>query len=210
VTDALGSWDPLTPGEVVRELEGVGCPWWLAGGWAIDLHLGRQTREHGDIDVVIPRADQQTVRRHLAAWDLHAADPPGTLRLWRDGEILPSGVHDVWCRRTPASPWCLQLMIDDMDVGTWRYRRDPRITRPVAELDGPASSPARRVLAPDVQLLYKSASMREKDQADFTSVVEHLDASRRRWLADALALTSPEHPWLEHLRAKDGGLAAAD
>ncbi len=76
---------------------------WVAGGRAVDLVLGRQTREHGDLDLLVLRRDQATVREELVDWDVHAADPPGSLRPWPVGDSLPPAVHDVWCRRTPAS-----------------------------------------------------------------------------------------------------------
>ena len=43
-------------------------PWFVAGGWAIDLFLGRETRNHQDIDIAIFREDQFELRRHLANW----------------------------------------------------------------------------------------------------------------------------------------------
>lgn len=195
----LGSWEPLSPAEVAAELDGLPCRWWLAGGWAIDLHLGHQSRVHADTDVLILRADASVVQRHLAGWDLHAADPPGTLRPWATGQILGQSIHDVWCRRSASSPWSLQLMIDDTEDDQWVYRRDGRIRRPVADLDGPASTPQRPVLSTEIQLLYKSVRPRDKDEADFSAAVEALHAQQRRWLADALITVSPGHPWLERL-----------
>lgn len=196
VRGTVEAWEPLTPAEVADELRGLPSRWWIAGGWAIDLHLGRQSRAHADIDVLILRRDQSTVQRHLSGWDLHVADPHGTLRPWRPSEELPRKAHDIWCRRSVSSPWCLQLMVDDTDESEWVYRRDGRIRRPVDELDGWASNLERRVLSPDVQLLYKSSNPRAKDEADFDAIVEHLDSSQRLWLATSLALVSPTHPWL--------------
>lgn len=196
---ASGIWEPLSPSEVVGVLDGVACRWWIAGGWAIDLHLGRQSRAHADIDVLLLRADQLAVQQHLAGWDLHVADPPGTLRPWGDGELLAAAIHDVWCRRSPASPWSLQLMIDDTEDDQWVYRRDASIRRPVAELDGPASDTDRRVLSPDIQLLYKSTDPRAKDEADFEAALAGLDAPQRRWLRNSLAIATPGHPWLTRL-----------
>lgn len=196
MNDSLGTWEPLTPDGVAGELRGLSCRWWIAGGWAIDLHLGRQSRAHADVDVLFLRADQSQVQGHLAGWDLHAADPPGTLRPWSEGEHLAEGISDIWCRRSPSSPWSLQLMIDDAEDGAWVYRRDSRIRRPVAELDGPASNSDHRVLTPDVQLLYKSLNPRAKDEADFQSVRQYLDSSQRRWLRESLAVIAPVHPWL--------------
>ena len=129
-------------------------------------------------------------------WDLQAADPPGALRPWRPGEVLPEAVHDIWCRRTPTSPWCLQIMVDDAENGLWRYRRDARIRRPVVALDGPASGDGQRVLAPEVQLLHKSRNPRPKDEADLLAVRPSLSPTRKRWLKEALSLVAPGHPWL--------------
>lgn len=191
-----GPWEPLSPPEVTSLLGPTAFRWWIAGGLAIDLRLGRQTRPHEDLDVLVLREDQLMAQQVLDEWDLHAADPPGHLRPWRRGETLPAGVHDLWCRPTPDSPWAFQLMIDDATEGTWRFRRDARVQRPVEELDGPASDDARRVLAPEVQLLYKSRTPRPKDEADFLAVREYLDADRRQWLVRSLRLVSPSHHWL--------------
>jgi hypothetical protein len=188
----------MSPAEVTALLGGVGFPWWIAGGWAIDLHLGRQTRHHEDLDVLVLRDDQLALQQVLSGWDLHAADPPGSLRPWRAGEVLPPEVHDVWCRRDPRSPWSLQVMIDDASDGIWQYRRDARIRRPVSQLDGhPEDHP--RVLAPEIQLLQKSKSPRPKDEADFLAVRHSLTRDQREWLGTALSLASPTHPWLGRL-----------
>ena len=42
--DRLDDWAPWTPKEVAERLKDVTVPWYVAGGWAIDLFLGRQTR----------------------------------------------------------------------------------------------------------------------------------------------------------------------
>jgi lincosamide nucleotidyltransferase A/C/D/E len=38
---------------VIDAFEAEGVPFWLAGGWGVDALLGRQTRQHRDLDVVI-------------------------------------------------------------------------------------------------------------------------------------------------------------
>ncbi|MDT0276909.1 nucleotidyltransferase domain-containing protein [Blastococcus goldschmidtiae] len=194
-------WEPLSVESVSELLEGVDAPWWIAGGWALDLHLGRRTRAHHDIDVLVLREDLPTVRERLRGWDLQAADPPGagTLRPWPEDEVLPAALHDVWCRPSPTSPWALQLMVDDTDGGEWFFRPDRRVHRSVAELSGPASTAVRQVLTPEVQLLYKSHGLRPKDVEDFHRVVGSLDATQRRWLCWALSTVSPEHDWLAAL-----------
>ncbi len=201
----------MDPDEVAHLLRRTEVPWWIAGGWAIDLHLGRRTRQHDDIDVLVLRPHLARLREQLAGWDVHAAGPPGTLRPWPVGEELPRGVHDIWCRPTSTADWRLQLMVDDLvddlvDAGAggeqeWVYRRDARVRRAWRTLSGPASTAQWAVLAPEVQLLYKSAGPRAKDEADFAQVAEALDSSRRIWLIEALQLTDATHPWIEQLRA---------
>lgn len=195
----LGTWMPLRPDEMVAVMAAVEAPWWLAGGWALDEFLGRVTRKHEDTDALILRPDHLRIRRALAHWDAHAADPPGSLRPWPVDERLPASVHDIWLRRGPGEPWAFQFMIDDSEGDRWVYRRDGRIRRSVESLSGPASSPSCRVLAPEIQLLYKSRGLRPKDQADFAVVAPALDEQQREWLRAALTLTSPGHVWLDAL-----------
>lgn len=193
-------WEPLVPAEVAALLEGVAAPWWFAGGYALEFFAGAPYRKHSDIDVAFLREDQTAIHEHLRArgWDVHMADPPGTLRPWPPGEVLPAHVHDIWCRATEDGPWALQLMLDDRDGEEWRFRRDARIRR---ALDGLTWTTAEgwRVLAPEVQLLYKSGSMREKDARDFEVVAPLLSPEQRSWLREALAVASPGHEWSEGL-----------
>ena len=52
VTDAVG----MTPAEVHRvvdALTGAGCAAWLVGGWGVDALVGRQTRRHRDLDLLV-------------------------------------------------------------------------------------------------------------------------------------------------------------
>ena len=91
--------------EVAGLLSAMPCPWWIAGGYAIELAVGQPVRDHGDIDVMVLRQDQIHVQDALHGWEWWAGDPPGTLRPWQPGEHLPAGVHDVWCRPGPGEPW---------------------------------------------------------------------------------------------------------
>src|SRR5437879_2827606 len=96
VADPASRWTPLAVSEVRRLFSRAPFPWWIAGGWAIDLFIGRQTRPHADTDVLLLRQDQlaaQALLAHRGGWQLFAADPPGVLRLWMMGEWLPVAVH---------------------------------------------------------------------------------------------------------------------
>ncbi len=200
---SLGAWRPWSPQDVAGFFAPLPVPWWIAGGWAIDLFLGRQTREHEDIDVQILRRDQQVVRALFGGWDMQAAlplprDEAWPFQLWRHGEDLDAAIHDIWCRPTPTQPWALQLMIADTRDDSWLFRRTPSIERPVAAL-GCGATDGIPYLAPEIQLLYKAKGLRPKDEADFTLVLPALDQERCQWLRNALAEAHPDHPWLERL-----------
>jgi hypothetical protein len=47
--------DATTVLAVVDRLRGTGLSFWLAGGWGRDAVAGRQTKRHGDLDVVVER-----------------------------------------------------------------------------------------------------------------------------------------------------------
>ena len=90
-------------------------------------------------------------------------------------------------------------MIDDTDGEDWLFRRDHAIRRPVRSLAGRASTSSMNVLSPEVQLLYKSKGLRDKDIADFEAVRPFLSADERTWLRTALNAVAPGHPWASDL-----------
>jgi len=197
-----GRWEPASLSEVVSLFSPMPCPWWVAGGYAIELAVGRPVRGHGDVDVVVLRRDQLHVQRALRVWEWWAADPPGVLRPWCAGERLRGGVHDVWCRPGPAAPWRVQVMFDESSGGDWVSRRDPGIRRPLADI-GRDGGGGIRYLAPEIQLFYKAENPRPKDEIDFTAAVPVLTGAQRQWLADALAHTFGAHPWRDRLAPAD-------
>ncbi|MEU2429028.1 amino acid transporter [Streptomyces sp. NPDC007861] len=194
--DELGRWVPDSPEEVAKVFAKATFPWWIAGGYAIELAVGRELRPHADLDVLVLRRDQALARDLLADWDLYVADPPGQaqLRPWRSGEVLPPPLHDIWCRRTPVAPWSVQLMLDEAEGDQWVSRRAPQIRLPIERV-GRTSPTGTPYLAPEVQLFYKAKATRDKDETDFEAVLPLLDASQRVWLADAIKVIAPDHPW---------------
>ena len=196
----LDFWRAMTPWQAKLLLSGFDRPWWVAGGWAIDLHLGRQTREHHDLDIGVFACDQLSVQGYLArrGWELHCADPPGRLRPWAPEEDLPAAVHDIWCRRSPESPWELQLMLNPGHGGHWISRRDPAIRLSCAEAirESPDGIP---YLAPEVQLYFKAKHRLDKDESDLANALPALGARALGWLAGSIRRTDGAHPWLGRL-----------
>ncbi|SHN44331.1 hypothetical protein [Cryptosporangium aurantiacum] len=109
-----------------------------------------------------------------------------------DHPLLP-GDHNLWARHPGEQVWRVQINLEPITAGTWAYRRDPRVTRPVAE----ASWRSGRVtcINPAVQLPWKARSPRDRDEQDYRLVHPRLPAAERRWLRDAVRLAHPESPW---------------
>jgi hypothetical protein len=57
-------------------LEAAELEYWFFGGWAVDLWVGRPTRQHDDIDVLVWRRDETRLHEALeaAGWT-HAPTP---------------------------------------------------------------------------------------------------------------------------------------
>ena len=120
------AWQPLLPHEIAAVLEKAPFPWWIAGGHAIEAFVGHTVRPHGDIDILMLRTDRVAARAQLKDWDCWAADPPGTLRPWREDETLPATVDHIWCRGHADDAWRFQPMFDDGDGETCARGAVPR------------------------------------------------------------------------------------
>jgi hypothetical protein len=187
-------WSGLTPGDAAELLRSLDAPWWIAGGWAIDLFLGHETRAHGDLDVAMLRGDEVTLRDALPDWDIHVVDE-GSLRPWTGVPLQPHQ-HQFWMRRGAAGPWDMEILFEDHDDGGWICRRDYRVTGAVARF-GRRTADGIPYVAPEIALLYKAKHFDlERNQRDFDAALPSLDAASRRWLFDALNIAHPEHPWL--------------
>jgi hypothetical protein len=200
------AWRPLSVKEVAALFLPATFPWCIAGGYAIEAALGKSFRAHSDIDVLVFREHQTAIREMLADWDCWMADPPGHLRQWPLGTMLPASVHDVWCRENDRDDWRFQLMVDESSGPMWKSRRSERIARPISEL---ILTDATGVpfLAPEVQLFYKAKEPRPKDAADFAAVLPALSSDQRAWLVAALRISyGHENPWLQSLTGLSGPL----
>ncbi|HKH12936.1 MAG TPA: hypothetical protein VKA73_17475 [Rubrobacter sp.] len=65
--------------EIVDRLSAAGVQAWLDGGWGVDALIGRQTRDHDDLDVVIPLDESDGVRRTLTSLGFELAEDDPTL-----------------------------------------------------------------------------------------------------------------------------------
>lgn len=185
---------------VAELLQGAPFPWFVAGGWALDLFLGHQTRPHEDVEVALFRRDQHALRDHLAGWAFQIADPrrPGRLHPWRARRWLELPIHEIHASRTDGSPAHLEILLNEREGERWVYRRNPTVTCPLSRVGvlDPGGLPA---LAPEIVLLYKAKSPRDRDVTDFEAAHGALSPEGRAWLRRAVERTHPDSPWLPRL-----------
>lgn len=199
------------PAGVLRAREimaGYPHPWALCGGWAVDLWLGGQTREHVDLDITIFERDLPSVFHHFAGWSLRADDATnGTNYESWDGRplVLPAHIH-----AKAEDGFEVELIVNPGTGSDW-----------LLVFGQPARLPFERVVVqhssgvplirPEFLMFYKSLvchgcagcsaprKLRPHDEADFRALLPGLGADARNWLREALASAEPEHPWLNLL-----------
>jgi hypothetical protein len=73
-------------------LEGERIDYWIFGGWAVDFHAGRVTREHSDIDIAVWIADLAAVHTLLIADG------------WTHSPVAEDDVRGWWPARRDSNP----------------------------------------------------------------------------------------------------------
>lgn len=193
----LDAWDAWTPQEAALHLAALQTPWYVAAGWALDLFLGRQTREHDDLEIGVPAHRFAEVREALEGLQLVVV---GDGKAWPTTASTLAAHRQTWVRERAGEPWRLDVFREPWDDEVWVLARDPRIRLAAANLIAHTADgiPYAR---PDVVLLLKANASRPKDEADFATTLPQLDAGQRAWLREALARVHPGHRWLEALAA---------
>jgi len=171
-------------------------PWWIAGGWAIDLYLGHQSRPHQDVDIAVLRRDQHVLRRHLQFWHFTKM-VNGVSAAWPDLERLELPLHEIHAENGAQR---LEFLLNEAAGDNWLYRRNSAISAPVKRITR-RSANGIPYLGPEVVLLYKAKSPRVRDRADFGNVLPKLEPDAKGWLVNALQICHPAHEWLGDLCA---------
>lgn len=164
---------------------GGGIDWCVAGGWAVDLFLGRETRAHEDLDVAVFRRDQARLREIFpgSTW----LKLVGDARLPWDGEWLDLPIHQLFGSG-------IEVLLQEADGNAWRFRRDPAVSMPLSEAR--LRSFGVPILNPAIVLLFKAKAPRPKDEHDFRALLPALSDPRLAWLRAALERCHPGHAWL--------------
>lgn len=182
--------------------------WWVGGGWAIDMWLGRQTRDHEDIEICIYRHDQAAIAALCPDWQFltpidndwapiahgtQLAPPQFMLQLQQTPTIVTT---------VPKMPPTFEFLLNDRDGDMWFQPDEPEVRLPADQVYGvtPLGVPAA---APEVVLLHKAWTVeRTKDDHDFHQIQGQLRDGQRAWLVRHIVRTRPDHRWLPLLMAE--------
>jgi hypothetical protein len=207
----------------VRDLlAGFGPSWWLCGGWAIDEWLGRQTRDHWDVDIGVLHHDQRAIFEHLAGWALVGHDPnvaDDTTEPWNGRHLdQPAHIHVPTLGSSLATSTAVthaafefEFLLVEVSERDLILNRELNVVVPPERFTRPTSW-GLAVAAPEVVLFFKaggdlteaevrarSNGVRPRDQQDFIALLPTLDGAQRAWLRESLGAVRPRHPWLTHL-----------
>lgn len=186
-------FSPITA--LATTLEKLPIPWFVAGGYAIDLFLGRITREHHDIDCCAFRDTLPQLLEFFSDWERYIIEPTTKTPVPIDSALFhPSpSQHELHFRRAgTVIEFLLLARENDLVI----FRRDPRLSIPFSDFSRHSIAP---FVAPEWQLLFKAKDARPKDTADFKSCLPFLDQKQREWLVNALQTTLPECSWIAEL-----------
>ncbi|MFC5494380.1 nucleotidyltransferase domain-containing protein [Nocardioides caricicola] len=178
-------------------MAGFDRPWWIVGGWSIEVFTG-VSRVHEDMDISMLSSDAEAFRSFLGdRWTPWNVDE-SWFRPFDDRfrEVRPDS--QLWVRRDAQSPWVLDVPLTPDTEGRWTNKRYLAHTEDLETVTWVASD-GLRYSKPEVALLFKAAQAREKDRQDAEVALPMLDSGARAWLRDAVARTTPNHPWLSEL-----------
>lgn len=189
-------------------MDNFGAPWCVAGGWALDLFLGRATRPHADLELAVFRHDQSRLHSHFHGWTF-TVSVNGHHKAWQQVDVLELPVHEIHAYSPDEPQRSIEFLLNERDAVNWVFRRNPAIVLP---LDRAIVNTEFGVaaLSPEIVLLFKAKSPRAKDEADFHATRVAMSDSRRRWLRLALLTCDPNHRWIPPLEPTTGRDEPAD
>ena len=208
-------------GKLHMFMVGIGVDYALCGGHAIDLFLGKKTRPHKDIDVLVYWEDRDIVVQHLLNEDWDVYEPCGTAYLHKINSVSDQ-------KRVKANIWCVkrsnrhykftehekdvyavdfdgseQVRLDYVEFlfntrkdGYFLYARNHDVKMSLADAVHLTSNIP--FLAPEIILLYKSNSDNPDYQLDFENATKEMSTAQLEWLRESLSIMFPNgHRWLK-------------
>jgi len=167
-------------------MDKFGYPWFIAGGWAIDLFLGRETRNHDDIEIGIYRKHQMQLYRYLEKYKKYYIDNRSRVgihekREWNK-EYLRLPIHELYVEYRDLE---IEVLLNERDNTSWIYRRNEKIKREEKKV---ILFTDKRIpyLCPEIVSLYKTKDIRDKDIQDIGNAYSKMNEDQKEWLVESI------------------------
>jgi hypothetical protein len=171
-------------------------PWFIAGGWTIDIEIGEVTRVHKDMDICIFREDIAYGIAFFREWDIKVAIP-GEDRL-EPFQILSDIDLPRYCLHLFKEDHFLEILATEQIDNEVIFRKNRNIRMDINDFT--RGNPARPYVNPAWQLLFKSLSTRTEDEHDFKVYLDRVnDEHSKRWLLESLIKVNGNKSWTEAL-----------
>jgi hypothetical protein len=205
-----------------------GFDWYVCGGVAIDVYLGKQTRIHKDLDIAVFREDRNSIIALMLAtgWRVFEACGGGVIHELFDKQqpfekrnLFCFTSNENRCRLEPLGNDRYKFSLEKKEQKGFTYieflfnqRDDKNFYLPgdanlKRELNKALlkSNEGVPYLAPEIVLFYKSSYLEYSPDTfdhyhDFDLTLPFLDEEQKQWLRDALEKEfANEHVWLQRL-----------
>ena len=165
-------------------MDKFGYPWFIAGGWAIDLFLDKETRVHSDIEIGIYRKHQMHLYRYFESSKKYFINNKSRIgkhekKEWNK-EYLQLPIHEIYVEYKGLE---LEVLLNERDEDNWIYRRDKEIKLDEKRV---ILFTEKRIpyLCPEAVLLYKTKELNDKDCKDIVNASKKMNETQIKWLID--------------------------
>lgn len=181
---------------VVEVMKPFPYPWFIAGGWALDLAFAKQTREHEDVDLCCFREYLNGLLDFFSDWNKEIAIPEEQrlVPCEKEEDAHPPR-HELHLSKDNKK---IEILLIDRTKSEVLFRRNPEIRMPLNEFKQ-IDRIGRPFVAPSWQLLFKAKDPRPKDNDDFLKHAPNLSENGKLWLLSSLRIHQPKSLWILQL-----------
>lgn len=183
----FNNWELLSIASLKQIMHDADFDWYLAGGIALDEFLGRKTRDHEDMDILVNFKYLERILDYFNIYKVYTARN-GSLSLSLFNEI--DSTESLWIAKDENESFIIEILFFEEEAGHWVYKRDNAVRKKIEDIYYDKND--MKIIQPEIQLLYKmnSSNVREKDLYDYHNVYPLLDEKQREWLDQYVKLKS--------------------
>ncbi|MFC6291141.1 hypothetical protein BHU61_06075 [Macrococcus epidermidis] len=183
----FNNWQLLSIESLKQIMHDADFDWYLAGGIALDEFLGRKTRNHEDIDILVNFKYLERILDFFNNYKVYTARN-GSLSLYALNNI--KSTDSLWIANDDKESFIIEILLFEEEAGHWIYKRNAAVRKKIEDIYFVKYD--MKIIQPEIQLLYKmnSSNIREKDLDDYHNIYPVLEEKQRAWLDQYVKLKS--------------------